>query len=75
MKEHERGIGKQSLRDRIFMTEDFIPSNLELLCNDIDALDEPEWKKEKLKKIAKHLLTTPEGQEQIKKLREQLTVN
>ncbi len=57
------------------MDEDFIPSNLELLCNDIDSLDEPEWKKEKLKIIAKHLLTTPEGQEQIKKLREHLTLN
>lgn len=57
------------------MTEDFITSNLEILCDDIDALDEPQWKKEKLKKIAKHLLTTTEGLEQLKKLHVLLPAN
>ncbi len=57
------------------MSEEFIASVLERLCNDVDALDEPQWKKEKLKKIAEHLLTTPEGLEQLKKLHELLPVN
>lgn len=50
------------------MSEEFITSTLERIDNDIDALDEPQWRKEKLKRIAKHLLSTPEGREQLKDL-------
>lgn len=57
------------------MSEKFIESALERICYDIDALDEPEWKKDKLKTIAKHLLTTPEGLEQLKQLRVLLPAN
>lgn len=50
------------------MDDESIESILKRLCNDVDALDEPQWKKEKLKKIASHLLITPEGREQLKHL-------
>lgn len=57
------------------MDEELIASTLEQLCNDVDCLDEPQWKKDKLKKIVKHLLTTPDGREQLKHLINLLTVN
>ena len=50
------------------MDEEFIASTLEILHNDVDAMDVPQWKKEKLKTIATYLLTTPKGREQWKHL-------
>lgn len=51
------------------MDEELREAVLAIMLMDIDALDEPKWKKEKLKTIAKHLLETPEGLEQLKKLK------
>ena len=55
--------------------DEFLKQTIERVCRDFDALDEPEWKKEKLKQITRHLLTTPEGLEQLKQLKEILYSN
>lgn len=51
------------------MDEELREAVLAIMLLDIEAFDEPQWKKEKLKRIAEHLLATPDGLEQLKKLK------